>query len=100
MISGQYASEGEGLCLDCKNEGEKFYADTNGSSSCKICDGEVDTKRKFCAMHQDGAKPAPDNANGISTILNPFLFFSHFLTSFELRLSGLGKINLKNLILK
>ena len=85
MISGQYASEGEGLCLDCENEGEKFYANTTGSSSCKICDGEVDTKRTFCAMHQDGAKPAP--ANGI---LNPFLFSFHFLTSFELRLNGLG----------
>ena len=46
--SGQYAGEGSGDCLECKNKGDKFYSDTVGSADCKVCDGEVDSRRTFC----------------------------------------------------
>ena len=68
LVSGQYASEGSGACLDCKTEGDKNYADTEGSSSCKQCDGEVDSGRTFC-LQRDRTLPPSDGITIIGFIV-------------------------------
>ena len=44
-----------------------FYSDTVGSADCKICDGEVDSRRTFCLQRDTNSQPPGEG----TVTLNP-----------------------------